>query len=183
MTYLITPKLDFPFKNWKVNSHKFKQRCFYDGIDWGLHLGEDCNIKAGTIVKAIGRGRVVHSALYATKESPKKGGYRNWGNIIIIAHKNPETKTIFYSLYGHLNKRLVKEGDKVDLGQKIGTIAKAWTQENGWWEQAHLHLAICDAPLKQGKVFHGYWKEPEGKHKLRHWVSPTIFIESYGVKK
>ena len=116
MSYPNTPKLEFPFKQWKVNSYKFKERCFYDGKDWGLHLGEDCNVKAGTAVHAIGRGRVVYSALHATKNSPKKGGYRNWGNIIVIAHKNPKTKKVFYSLYAHLKNRLVQRGDPVTLG-------------------------------------------------------------------
>jgi murein DD-endopeptidase MepM/ murein hydrolase activator NlpD len=181
MAYLNTPKLDFPFEKWEVNSCKFKERCVYDGIDWGLHLGEDCDIKPGTTVKSIGRGKVMFSALCASKESPKKGGYRNWGNIIIIAHKNPRTKNIFYSLYGHLGERLVEQGDKVELGQKIGTIAPAWTQKNGWWEDAHLHLAICIDPLKQGKSFPGYWKEPQSKQRLKYWTSPTKFIKNYKV--
>jgi murein DD-endopeptidase MepM/ murein hydrolase activator NlpD len=179
MAYLHTPQLDFPFKKWKVNSYKFKERCIYDKVDWGFHLGEDCNVKAGTIVKSIGRGKVVYSALRASKESPKKGGYRNWGNIIIIAHKNPKTKNVFYSLYGHLGKRFVERGDKVELGQKIGIIAKAWTQNNGWWEDSHLHLAVCFAPFKQGKVFPGYWKEKQGRTKLKHWKAPTAFIKNY----
>ncbi len=179
MAYLYTPKLDFPFKKWEVNSYKFKERCIYDGIDWGLHLGEDCNIKAGTIVKSIGRGKVVYSALYASKKSPKQGGHRNWGNIIIIAHKDPKTRNVFFSLYGHLGKRLVKKGTKVELGQRIGIIAPAWTQENGWWEDAHLHLAICIAPFKQGKSFPGYWKERQGRTKLEYWRGPTLFIKNY----
>lgn len=179
MAYFYTPKLDFPFEKWQVNDCKFKERCIYDGIDWGLHLGEDCNIRAGTLVKSIGRGKIVYSGLCASKQSPKQGGRRNWGNLIIIAHKNPKTKNIFCSLYGHLGNRIVKKGDKVELGQKIGKIAPAWTKTNGWWENAHLHLAICIAPFKQGKLFPGYWKENQGRTKLEYWKPPTAFIGNY----
>lgn len=179
MAYLYTPKLNLPFKEWKVNSYRFKQRCEYDGKDWGLHLGEDCNIKAGTVVKSIGKGKIVYSALHTSKKSPKQGGHRNWGNIIIIAHKNPKTRKAFFSLYGHLGKRFVKKGNRVKLGQKIGTIAEAWTRENGWWEDAHLHLAICLIHKWQGKVFPGYWKNKDKRTKLNFWVSPTKFIGDY----
>ncbi len=182
MAYPYTPKLDFPLKSWKVNSCKFKQQDTYDGKDWGLHLGEDCNIKAGTYVFAVGRGKVVYAALHATKESPKRGGYRNWGNIIIIAHKNPKTKKVFFSLYGHLGKMLVKKKDRVELGQKIGTVARSYSQANGWWEDAHLHFAICFAPAWRGEVLPGYWREEVKKRtKLRYWTKPTEFIKNYKI--
>ncbi len=179
MAYPYTPKLEFPLEKWRLNNCRFKQRDEYDGKDWGLHLGEDCNIKAGTLVRAIGRGKVVYSALHATKKSPKRGGYRNWGNIIIIAHKNPETKRVFFSLYGHLGKRLVEKGDKVERGQKIGTVALAWSQANGWWEESHLHLAIY-VGLWRGVVLPGYFsKKTEKRTKLKYWRGPTKFIENY----
>jgi murein DD-endopeptidase MepM/ murein hydrolase activator NlpD len=177
MAYPHTPNLNFPFKEWKANSYKFKERCSYDGIFWGEHLGEDCNTKAGTIVKTIGRGKVVYSALHASKESTKQGGRRNWGNIIIIAHKHPTGK-VFFSFYGHLGKRLVKKGDRVEEGQKIGRVAPAWSQSNGWWEDAHLHLAIYFGPWR-GKVLPGYWKESDRKILLEDWVAPTKFILKY----
>lgn len=179
MAYAYTYKLDFPFKKWRVNSYKFKQRAVYNKKDWGLHLGEDCNVKAGTTVKSIGKGKVVYSALHASKKNPKQGGYRNWGNVIIIAHKNPKTRKVFYSLYGHMGKRLVNAGDKVDLGQKIGAVAPAWSQKNGWWEDAHLHLAICFCPEWKKKVFPGYWKKGQKRTKLNYWLSPTKFIKNY----
>lgn len=102
MAYLYTPKLVFPLKNYKVNSYKFGENCSYDGVYWGIHLGEDVNCKTGTKVRSCGRGKVV----YSRKHSGSKKG-RNWGNIIIVAHKNPKTKKVFFSLYGHLKRRNV----------------------------------------------------------------------------
>jgi len=80
------------------------QECEYDGIFWGKHLGEDCNTRAGVKVMAVGRGKVVYSACH-----PGSKEKRNWGNVIIIAHKHPKTKKVFFSLYGHLAERLVKK--------------------------------------------------------------------------
>ena len=178
MAYFYTPQLELPLEKWRLNSCRFKQRDKYDGKDWGLHLGEDSNTKAGTPVRAIGRGKVVYSALHATKESPKQGGYRNWGNIIIIAHKNPKTKKIFFSLYGHLEGIAVKKGDKVERGQKIGNVASSYSQTNGWWEEIHLHLAIYIGPWK-GVVLPGYFRETEKRTKLKWWIEPTKFIRNY----
>lgn len=177
MAYPYTQNLNFPFKEWKVNSYKFRKSSSYDGVFWGNHLGEDCNVRAGTIIKTIGRGKVVYSALHASEKSPKQGGHRNWGNIIIIAHKHPSRK-VFFSIYGHLGKRLVKKGDKVEEGQKIGRVARAWSRPNGWWEDAHLHLAIYFGPWR-GKVLPGYWKEGNKRVRLENWVVPTDFIVKY----
>lgn len=182
MAYPFTPELDFPLKNWQVNDTKFLQSQAYSGVDWGLHLGEDCDVKAGASVKAIGRGKVIYSALHASKEPPAAEGKKdsNWGNIIIIAHKNPSTKKVFFSLYGHLGKRLVRKEDRVQKSQKIGTVAKGWTRANGWWKESHLHFAIYIGPWK-GEVLPGaYREEAEERTKLDDWTAPSDFVKNYG---
>jgi murein DD-endopeptidase MepM/ murein hydrolase activator NlpD len=175
MAYPHTYKLDFPLKKYEVNSYKFKQKCTYGKVCWGVHLGEDINIKAGTAVKSIGRGKVVYSKLHAGTQ--KKA---NWGNIIIIAHKHPKTRKVFFSVYAHLQNRLVKKGDRVELGQKIGTVAKAKTAQNGMWQDAHLHFAIYTGPWKN-KVLPGYWKKGTKLTKLFFWQAPAKFIKNYKV--
>jgi len=175
MAYLFTYKLNFPLNKYKVNSYKFRQKCYYDNVLWGLHLGEDINKKAGIQVKAVGKGRVVCSAL-KTKKNKKK----DWGNIIVIAHKNPKTKKVFYSLYAHLGKRLVKKGNKVNLGKKIGLVGKANTIQNGWWNESHLHFAIYKGEWQsKKKILPGYYKKSQQRTRLRDWVSPTKFIRNY----
>ncbi|MBU2634911.1 M23 family metallopeptidase [Patescibacteria group bacterium] len=179
MAYLYTPKLELPLKEWRVNDVGFLQNQSYSAIDWGKHLGEDCLVEASTPVFAIGRGKVVYSALHTSPTAPESEGKigSNWGNIIIIAHKNPRTKKVFFSLYGHLKKPLVDKGDRVKLGQKIGAIAKGWTSENGWWKKSHLHFAIYIGPWK-GIVLPGVYRSGK-RTKLKYWVSPTEFIENY----
>lgn len=175
MAYPHTPKLIFPLKNYQVNSYKFKQDCTYNKVKWGIHLGEDINIPAGTKVKSIGRGRVVYSKLHPGTE--EKG---NWGNIIIIAHKHPKTKKVFFSLYGHLQKRLARKGRRVKLGQPIGTIGKTNTPQNGWWKKEHLHFAIYTGSWK-GKILPGYWTKNSKRTKLKYWQKPSEFIKNYKI--
>jgi murein DD-endopeptidase MepM/ murein hydrolase activator NlpD len=172
MGYPVASKLALPLDSYKKPSWKFKQKTFYYGVDWGVHMGEDVNAPAWTKVKCIGRGKVVYSALHAgTKKK------RNWGNIIIIAHKNPRTKKTFFSLYGHLQKPRVKKGDKVELGEVIGLVGKKNTPQNGWWPE-HLHFGIYIGPWK-GKVLPGYWKKGQKRTRISHWKAPSKFIASY----
>jgi len=173
MAYPYTRKLIFPLEKYRVNSYRFRQNCTYNSVHWGIHLGEDVNRPAGTKVRCIGRGKVVYSALHAgTKE---KG---NWGNIVIVAHKHPETKTIFFSLYAHMQKRLVEKGEGVDLGQVIGAVGKTNSPENGWWKDEHLHFAIYVGPWEK-KVLPGYWKKGSKKTRLAYWKEPKRFINNY----
>jgi murein DD-endopeptidase MepM/ murein hydrolase activator NlpD len=173
MAFPYTHKLIFPLERYRVNSYRFQQDCTYGNVHLGIHLGEDVNCPAGTKVKCIGEGKIVYSALHAgTKE---KG---NWGNIIIIAHKHPETKKIFFSLYAHMQKCFVIKGQSVKLGQIIGIVGKANTPENGWWESEHLHLSIYIGPRKK-KVLPGYWKKESQRTKLAYWKEPMKFIKDY----
>ena len=57
-----------------------------------------------------------------------------WGNHIIIDHGSG-----FKSLYAHLSKVLVKEGQEVDKNTVIGLIGTT-----GWSTGPHLHLEVYD---------------------------------------
>lgn len=157
-------KIIFPIKEFKVNSYKFRQECVYNGVNWGKHLGDDFNTKANTSVFAIADGKVVLSHIY-----PGNKEKRNWGGVIIIAHKLNEE--IIFSLYGHLGKRAVKENVFVKAGQKIGEVGKSLTPENGWWGDEHLHFAIYKGVF-DGEVLPGY--SPPGK--ISEWENPYQFL-------
>lgn len=174
MTYPITKRIIYPLKNYKVNSFEFLEECVYDNVFWGKHLGEDVNVKAGANVKAIGQGKVVLADFFMG--SKKK---RNWGGVVIIAHKNPKTKENFFSLYGHLGKIIVQKEDKIRIGQVVGKIAKRLTPENGWWEDSHLHFAIYKGKWK-GKALPGYFRKVQNLTNLKDWTKPSEFINDYG---
>ena len=65
--------------------------------------------KAGTQITAAGDGEVVYSG----------DGLVGYGQLIIIKHNQR-----FLSAYGHNQKRLVKEGDKVKRGAVIATMGE-----------------------------------------------------------
>ncbi|MGQ9842730.1 MAG: M23 family metallopeptidase [Spirochaetota bacterium] len=89
---------------------------------YAFHKGIDIAAPKGTQVVASASGKVVTSQYM-------KNGY---GNCIIIEHDNA-VKT----LYAHLDIRIVKVGDTVTQGQKIGTVGAT-----GRATGPHLHYEV-----------------------------------------
>lgn len=180
MAYRTTPKLAFPLENSDAISSNFGTLHTFDGEDWGMHLGVDLGVQAGTQVFSIGRGVVVYAAIHpGVMSDDGKIKKRNWGGIVIVAHKNPATKSNFFSVYGHLGKCLVKKGDAVELGTVIGVIGKAMSPENGLWEDEHLHFGIYSGPFN-GKVLPGYFKKDNETTRPEYWQEPLSFVKNYG---
>ncbi len=94
-----------------------------------MHTGIDFPAPTGTDVRAAGRGKVV-------KVASEGSGY---GRYIVIDH-GFEYKT----LYAHLGKFKVKEGQEVLKGQVIGTVGNSGTST-----APHLHyeVRINDNPV------------------------------------
>jgi murein hydrolase activator len=79
---------------------RFGTRTFRSGVD--IEAGE------GTGVEAVYAGAVVYT-----------GWFKGYGNLIILDHGNE-----YYTLYAHVAEILVKEGDEVRQGQRIGTVGE-----------------------------------------------------------
>lgn len=108
------------------------------GFNWGQkHAvnGTDISAPCGSEVYAANSGIVVES---------RDGWNNGYGNYIIIKHYNGS-----YSLYGHLNLRVVEIGEEVKKGQLIGYVGNTGyvIGKNG----CHLHFEIRGAanPLLQ----------------------------------
>lgn len=86
-----------------------------------LHAGTDIGAPKGTHVVAAGSGVVITAKYW--------GGY---GNAVMIDHGNG-----MWTLYAHLNKIRVKEGDKVKMGQHIGDVGTTGSS-TGY----HLHYEV-----------------------------------------
>jgi murein DD-endopeptidase MepM/ murein hydrolase activator NlpD len=128
-----------------------------------MHPGIDVSNGLGTKIYTVAAGVVVRVTA--------NGGGGGYGNSIIIKHNDR-----FYSLYGHLNKTIVKQGDTVQAGQQIaeegntedGLIApKLKSGKMG----AHLHFEIRDfaiSDVENGKFgavnpqFYIYKSTPNG---------------------
>ena len=87
------------------------------------HKGVDLKASTGAKIYASDTGTVITSALSSS-----------YGNYVVIDHGNGYT-----TLYAHMSKRAVKQGDKVTKGQVIG-YAGATGIANG----PHCHFEIWD---------------------------------------
>ena len=88
---------------------------------------------AGTDIQPT-NGKTLNSNIYASNNGVvAQSGYTGYnGNFIVIDHGNG-----WFTSYGHLNKRLVKVGDRVSQGQIIGKMGKT-----GRATGVHLHFGL-----------------------------------------
>jgi len=84
---------------------RFGTRTFRNGVD--IEAGE------GRDVAAVFAGHVVYT-----------GWFKGYGNLIILDHDNE-----YYTLYAHVADIVVKEGDDVKQGQRIGTVGDTGSLE------------------------------------------------------
>jgi len=129
------------------------------------HLGDDLNgigggnSDLGDVVYAAGAGRVVYAG------SPGPG----WGKMILIAHRLPEGDElgpVVQTMYAHLDSIRVQAGQKVQRGDKIGTVGTA----DGAY-LAHLHFEVRLGPyVNPGQ---GYADTPLNR------VAPEQFIQAH----
>jgi len=126
------------------------------------HLGEDWNgIKGGNSdlgdpVYSTAHGLVVFA----------RDVHLGWGNVLVIRHIFLEGGRLVTvdSLYGHLDRILVKEGQQVLRGQLVGTIGTG----HGHYP-AHLHFEI-HKNIEMGVTRTGF------RHDFTNYYDPTDFI-------
>lgn len=89
-----------------ITSH-FSYRRFHPILkQYRPHLGIDYGAPTGTPVQTIGDGRVIFAG--------RKGGD---GNLVKVQHSNGYT-----TYYMHLSKILVRNGQRVEQGQRVGLV-------------------------------------------------------------
>jgi septal ring factor EnvC (AmiA/AmiB activator) len=84
---------------------RFGTRTFRNGVDIEAVEGRD--------VAAVFAGHVVYT-----------GWFKGYGNLIILDHDNE-----YYTLYAHVAEIMVREGDDVKQGQRIGTVGDTGSLE------------------------------------------------------
>ena len=90
----------------RVTSHFSRRRLHPVLKNYRPHLGNDYAAPVGTPVQAIASGRVVFSGML--------GGA---GNLVRISHPNG-----YETQYMHLSRRVVRNGERVVQGQRIGLV-------------------------------------------------------------
>lgn len=94
-----------------------------------------------------------------------------WGNVVLIRHayRDPSSGKVKFidSLYGHLDKMMVKKGQTIKKGQQVGTIGT-----NRGMYPAHLHFEM------RHNINIGMHRSA-APSTLDHWADPTQFINKY----
>jgi murein DD-endopeptidase MepM/ murein hydrolase activator NlpD len=86
---------------------------------WKAHLGVDYGAPTGTAVRSVGDGRVSFA-----------GQQNGYGNVIQLQHSGDRM-----TVYAHLSKINVRQGQLVEQGQLIGAVGAT-----GWATGPHLHF-------------------------------------------
>jgi murein DD-endopeptidase MepM/ murein hydrolase activator NlpD len=86
---------------------------------WRAHLGTDYGAPTGTPVRAVGDGIVEFA-----------GWQNGYGNVVQIQHAGGRS-----TLYGHLSRLNVRQGQRVEQGQNVGAVGST-----GWATGPHLHF-------------------------------------------
>jgi murein DD-endopeptidase MepM/ murein hydrolase activator NlpD len=93
-----------------------------DGYRW--HPGLDIGILRSLTVRAASPGRVVQAG-YLT-------GYEGYGNVVLV-----DLGDRYTALYAHLAEPLVRAGQSLQLGQRVGIAGCT-----GWCTGTHLHFEL-----------------------------------------
>lgn len=116
------------------------------------HLGEDVWLPGGTVVRSVAAGIVRYSDFSPSWKDERGRMHWNLGNAIVVEHPlDPpiDGMTAVCSFYVHLAAgREVKVGDRVERGQRLGTIGRDRSEENGRYP-AHLHFGLHRGPYVQ----------------------------------
>ena len=127
--------LHSPLKFAAVITSHFSQHRYHPILkEYRPHLGIDYAAPTGTPVQTIGDGRVIFAG--------RKGGA---GNLIEIQHSNGYT-----TYYMHLSRVLVRSGERVQQGQRIGLVGMT-----GLATGPHL-----DFRIQRGKEFLNFERLP-----------------------
>jgi len=126
----IADRFDFPVGGPNADGVQMSR-----GFNVRGHLGEDW-------VSAAGPGAIYRAPVSAVANgvvSLARDFKRSWGNVIVIRHAFYEGGQLKYadSLYAHLDKIFVAEGQPVSRGQEIGLVGNA----HGLYHP-HLHFEI-----------------------------------------
>jgi murein DD-endopeptidase MepM/ murein hydrolase activator NlpD len=108
-----------------------------------LHTGVDVGAPEGTPVYAMLPGRVILAA--------PPGGVSGYGNVVVLQHG-----AAAFSLYAHLARILVNEGQQLNAGEQLGNVGRTAgtrAQPDKLFDVsgAHLHIEFLTAWPPAGK--------------------------------
>ena len=117
---------------WPLQSHVITAGWFYN--DGSLHRALDFRAAVGTPVYAAEAGTVETAYHWSGKRT--QGDINSYGNMIKLRHTTYKYGTL-ETLYAHLSKLCVAQGEQVKEGQLIG-----YSGDTGNCYGAHLHFEV-----------------------------------------
>lgn len=131
------------------------------------HYGEDWNGRGGGNTDLGDPVYTIADGIVTFAHDVRQG----WGNVVLIRHayRDPASGKVKFidSLYGHLDKMMVKTGQGVKRGQQVGTIGT-----NRGMYPAHLHFEM------RHNIYIGMGRN-DVPADLVNWADPTQFINKY----
>lgn len=106
------------------------------GEDAKFHKGIDIGADIGTIVRVMADGIVV--AHWVPPDGVYWKGHPIYGGYVIVDHGDG-----LFSMYGHLSKTYIHEGNEIKSGHIIGLVGKT-----GMATGPHLHWEIAIDPTR-----------------------------------
>lgn len=115
----IRPKEDYNF-DWPVDEARLSRGFSLSGkkAHWGIDLAN----QKGTPIFSSERGTVIYAGR----------GFKGYGKLVVIEHGSE-----WATLYSHLSKIEVREGDQVEQGERIGQMGRT-----GHATGNHLHFEL-----------------------------------------
>ena len=112
----------------------YNAQAFWDHnqLRGGHHTGDDLNGIGGMNSDLGDPIFAQYNSLVIYRGEPSSG----WGNVLLLAHKDPEGR-IYNTLYSHLDTSFPVIDDLIHRGAQIGTVG---TANNNY--PAHLHLEL-----------------------------------------
>ncbi|HYG74597.1 MAG TPA: peptidoglycan DD-metalloendopeptidase family protein, partial [Planctomycetota bacterium] len=153
-----------------------------DGFGGLFHVGDDMMwTRDHRSVVAVGNGLVRQVSCTPT-----------WGHIVIVEHTFTSGEK-FCSLYAHLSPFVsVRPGDTIHTGQKLGSIGRSFTWENGGYI-SHLHFGIHEGPFwnvpRPGSMSDVRWQGVAYRGKVLEadtretWIEVHTLQGPYAVRK
>lgn len=117
---------------WPLQSHVITAGWFYN--DGSLHRALDFRAAVGTPVYAAEGGTV--ETAYRWNGKRTQGDINSYGNMVKLRHTTYKYGTL-ETLYAHLSKLCVTQGQQVREGQLIG-----YSGDTGNCYGAHLHFEV-----------------------------------------
>jgi murein DD-endopeptidase MepM/ murein hydrolase activator NlpD len=108
------------------------------GMRWGkLHGGTDIAVPIGTPIFAVADGQVIVSV------KNQGSSHRSWGNYVKIKHDGVND-----TLYGHMSRPIVSNGQQVKQGQLIG-----YSGNSGHSTGPHIHFEFYQNGVRIDSYF------------------------------